>query len=48
MDPVAEATVEETETGQVVQGEGWFILNLAEARWERDPDLGMWCNLGAA
>ena len=47
MDPVPEATVEETEAGQVVRGEGWFILNLADARWERDPDLGVWCNLGA-
>ena len=47
MDAVAEATVEETEAGQVVRGEGWFILNLGEARWERDPDLGTWCNLGA-
>jgi uncharacterized cupin superfamily protein len=47
VDAVAEATVEETETGQVVRGDGWFILNLGEARWERDPDLGTWCNLGA-
>ena len=47
MDPVPEATVEETEAGQVVRGEGWFILSLADARWERDPDLGVWCNLGA-
>jgi uncharacterized cupin superfamily protein len=47
VDPVAEATVEETETGQVVRGEGWFILNLGEARWDRDPDLGTWCSLGA-
>ena len=47
MEPVAEATLEDTDTGQVVQGDGWFILNLAEARWERDQDLGIWCNLGA-
>jgi uncharacterized cupin superfamily protein len=47
VDPVAEATVEETETGRVVRGEGWFILNLGEARWERDADLGTWCSLGA-
>jgi uncharacterized cupin superfamily protein len=47
VDPVPEATVEETETGKVVQGEGWFIVNLAEARWERDQDLGVWCVLGA-
>jgi uncharacterized cupin superfamily protein len=47
VEPVREATLEETETGQVVQGDGWFILNLAEASWERDQDLGIWCNLGA-
>ena len=47
MDAVAEATVEETEAGQVVRGEGWFILNMGEARWERDADLGAWCSLGA-
>jgi uncharacterized cupin superfamily protein len=47
MDPVAEATVTRTETGKVVEGDGWFILNLAEASWERDQDLGIWCDLGA-
>ena len=47
MDPVAEARVEATETGKVVQGDGWFILNLADASWERDADLGTWCSLGA-
>jgi uncharacterized cupin superfamily protein len=45
--PVQEARLEDTETGQIVDGDGWFILNLAEASWERDPDLGIWCNLGA-
>jgi uncharacterized cupin superfamily protein len=48
VDPATEATVKDTETGKVVAGAGWFILNLAEASWERDPDLGIWCNLGAA
>jgi uncharacterized cupin superfamily protein len=48
VDPVSEATIKETDTGQVVKGEGWFILNLSEASWERDPDLGIWCDLGAA
>ena len=47
MEPVEEATLEDTETGQVVKGDGWFILNLAEASWERDQDLGIWCDLGA-
>jgi uncharacterized cupin superfamily protein len=44
---VSEATITDTETGQVVEGAGWFILNLAEASWKRDPDLGIWCDLGA-
>jgi uncharacterized cupin superfamily protein len=44
--PVEEAKLEDSETGQIVDGDGWFILNLAEASWERDSDLGIWCNLG--
>jgi uncharacterized cupin superfamily protein len=48
VDAINEATVTETDTGKVVDGDGWFILNLAEASWERDPDLGVWCNLGAS
>jgi uncharacterized cupin superfamily protein len=44
---VEEATVRDTETGKVVEGDGWFILNLAEAAWERDSDLGTWCSLEA-
>jgi uncharacterized cupin superfamily protein len=47
VEPVPEAALAETETGMVVQGEGWFILNLADASWERDPTHGIWCNLGA-
>jgi uncharacterized cupin superfamily protein len=46
VDPVTEAALEETETGLVVGSEGWFILNLAEASWERHPHLGTWLNLG--
>jgi hypothetical protein len=42
-----EATVRDTDTGKVAEGEGWFILNLAEASWERDADLGTWCALEA-
>jgi uncharacterized cupin superfamily protein len=42
-----EATVRDTDTGKVAEGEGWFILNLAEASWERDSDLGTWCALEA-
>jgi uncharacterized cupin superfamily protein len=47
VEPVNEATVKDTDTGKVVEGEGWFILNLAEASWERDSDLGVWCDPGA-
>jgi uncharacterized cupin superfamily protein len=47
VDRVNEATIEETETGKIVKDDGWFILNLAEASWERNQDLGIWCNLGA-
>jgi uncharacterized cupin superfamily protein len=47
VEPVSEAALRETEAGTVVEGEGWFILNLADASWERDPALGIWCNLGA-
>jgi uncharacterized cupin superfamily protein len=47
VDPVAEATVRDTEHGKVVDGEGWFILNLAEACWERDQTLGIWLSIGA-
>jgi uncharacterized cupin superfamily protein len=42
-----EARIQQTETGKVVEGEGWFVMNLAEASWERDPDNGVWCALEA-
>jgi uncharacterized cupin superfamily protein len=38
-----EARIAETETGKVVEGEGWFVLNLAEARWEGMEGAGAWC-----
>jgi uncharacterized cupin superfamily protein len=40
-----EATLRDTETGKVVEGEGWFVLNLGEASWERDEDNGTWCTI---
>jgi uncharacterized cupin superfamily protein len=40
---VSEAHVEETEHGRVAQGDGWFVLNLAEARWETLDGAGAWC-----
>jgi uncharacterized cupin superfamily protein len=30
---VSEASLEETDTGLVAAGEGWFVLNAREARW---------------
>jgi uncharacterized cupin superfamily protein len=40
-----EATINDTEAGLVVQTEGWFVLNAAEASWEHIPgtDSGTWC-----
>jgi uncharacterized cupin superfamily protein len=40
-----EATLRDTDTGTVVEGDGWFVLNLGDASWERDPDAGIWCAL---
>jgi uncharacterized cupin superfamily protein len=42
-----EAEVIDTDTGREVQGDGWFILNLADASWERLPDNGVWCGFEA-
>jgi uncharacterized cupin superfamily protein len=42
-----EATLKDTATGRVAEGEGWFVLNLAEASWESLPDHGTWLDLGA-
>src|SRR6185437_2414083 len=30
---VPEAPFEETETGRVAKGDGWFVLNAKDARW---------------
>ena|SRR5436190_14919889 len=38
-----EARITETETGQVAEGDGWFIANVADVRWERSPNHGAWC-----
>jgi uncharacterized cupin superfamily protein len=34
---IPEATLEETETGLVPVGAGWFVLNARDARWNRRP-----------
>jgi uncharacterized cupin superfamily protein len=38
-----EAAIRETDTGKLVDGAGWFVLNLREASWDHDPDAGTWC-----
>jgi uncharacterized cupin superfamily protein len=35
-----EAPLERTETGTVVTGEGWFVLNAREGRWHRGEGRG--------
>ena len=42
-----EAELRKTGAGIVVEGDGWFVLNLADASWEHDPDAGTWCALEA-
>jgi uncharacterized cupin superfamily protein len=37
---VPEAPLEQTETGLVPTGEGWFVLNAREARWRRRAGRG--------
>ena len=37
-----EARLVDTETGLVVQGEGWFVLNARDASWESIPRMGTW------
>jgi hypothetical protein len=36
----SEAPLEQTETGRVPVGEGWFVLNALEARWHRADGRG--------
>src|SRR5690348_6825232 len=38
-----EATTTETETGHVVEGGGWFLVNVGNLSWERMPEQGVWC-----
>jgi uncharacterized cupin superfamily protein len=37
---IPEAALEETETGVVAAGEGWFVLNAREARWHHRDGRG--------
>jgi quercetin dioxygenase-like cupin family protein len=42
-DHVAEATLEDTDTGVVATGDGWFVLNARDARWRRSDTRGAVC-----
>jgi uncharacterized cupin superfamily protein len=37
-----EARVARTDAGLVPEGEGWFIINVAEAAWQTTPGGGTW------
>ncbi len=39
---VEEAKIERTEEGAVAASPGWYVLNLAEARWMRSENAGEW------
>jgi uncharacterized cupin superfamily protein len=45
---VPEASVEETESGRVPQGEGWYVLNAREARWMHSDAFGSACTFEGA
>src|SRR4051812_5109222 len=38
-----EAKIDDTATGRVPAGDGWFILNVAEIGWQTVPGGGAWC-----
>jgi len=40
---VPEATLRATEHGLAPQGDGWFVLNARDARWERKGGRGVVC-----
>ncbi|HMI99610.1 MAG TPA: cupin domain-containing protein [Gaiellaceae bacterium] len=40
-----EARIEQTEAGAIVASPGWFVVNLAEARWMRSEEGGEWSDL---
>ena len=42
-----EAPIRRTEAGDAVDGPGWFIVNIADARWERQAELGTYTVLGS-
>jgi len=40
---VPEAPLEDTETGRVATGDGWFVLNARDARWRPGEGRGAYC-----
>ena len=40
-----EAKIEQTEAGAVVASPGWFVLNMADVAWTRDPHGGEWTDV---
>ena len=40
---VPEAPLERVGKGLAPKGEGWFVVNAREARWENDATFGDWC-----
>lgn len=38
-----EARLTEEPGGLVPQDDGWFVLNVADARWQESPRFGRWC-----
>jgi uncharacterized cupin superfamily protein len=39
-----EARIEQTEEGAVAASPGWYVLNLADARWMRSEEGGEWAD----
>jgi uncharacterized cupin superfamily protein len=37
-----EAPIRRTAAGDIVDGPGWFVVNVGDARWERHAELGTW------
>jgi len=44
---MAEAATLATDAGLVPAGEGWFVLNLLAAAWEREGEFGVRCRVEA-
>jgi uncharacterized cupin superfamily protein len=40
--PIEEAKIEQTAEGAVVASPGWYVLNLADGRWDRHDIAGEW------